>query len=227
MKTWTILLVAGATLLSACTRSDSATTPAATEATIAPVVTTTTAEPVGSTSPTVPSTPATAPVTTQPLPAPEVPAADLAVTEELLSQYTETVDALHAAAGDPFNFDLEAAAREGRTGAALDQVDQVLDGLRAAGVVERINSAVPPTITTVGGAEVLDDGSGVTTIEVCEVDSRIVVEPGEGVDDADRVVDDTVTTRRLLVRFVRFGENWVLSGTDELARFDGAADCVA
>jgi hypothetical protein len=206
-----VLVLASAMLtLAACSSNGDATT-STTPATVA----TTSAAP----------TTTRAPSTTQ-APTTTIDPAE-ALAAEVEADFREADRLGREASMDPFDAEKEAAALERRLGVIAENLAARLAEWRELNYALRENPDVPASITVIGAPVFLGPNSDVVELQVCEVNSWILVEVGAGASGADAVVDPDVVTywNEFLLRDV--DGIWRIEGANELESFEGAAECSA
>ncbi|MGA7758513.1 MAG: hypothetical protein WCA57_11790, partial [Ilumatobacteraceae bacterium] len=166
-----VIAVGVAVLVSACSSDD-----AAPNTTVAEVEVDTISPPTSTEAPATPTTSTTsstdAPTTTLD------PAATLAADVE-----ADLLDAFRLgreASMDPFNAGKEAAAMDRRLGVIAENFAANLADYRARNYAIRENPTVPASVTVEVPASLVLDGADVAELQICEVDSWIVVEVGAG-----------------------------------------------
>jgi hypothetical protein len=209
------VLAAAATLLllAACSGSDGGAAPSTTSAPAA----TTAATPA----PTTTSAPPTsqAPTTTID------PAQTLAAQVE--SDFREADRLGREASMDPFDAEKEAAALERRLGVIAENFAAKLAEWRDLNYALRENPDVPASLTVEIPATLVLEGGDVAEMQICEVDSWIVVEIGAGPNGSDAIVNDEIVSYRTTIFMRNGGGIWRIEGGNETGRWEGAVECPA
>jgi hypothetical protein len=151
------------------------------------------------------------------------PAESLAaqVEADLLETFRLTDEALL----DPTNDEAVAAALDGYVGSNRDLIEARLDDFRSNGYVTRPNPEVEALVIVEKPAVLASSPADTAVIQVCEVDSWIVVEPGAGPDGADAIVDPDVTSYRSNYVLLLVDGRWRIRGSELLAEFPGEPSC--
>ena len=212
------IAVGVAVLVSACASDVAAPNTTASEVEVA-----TTPPPTSTEAPATPTTPTTpstdAPTTTLD------PAATLAADVE--ADLLEAFRLGREASMDPFNADKEAAAMDRRLGVIAENFAANLADYRARNYAIRENPTVPASVTVEVPASLVLDGADVAELQICEVDSWIVVEVGAGPNGTDAVVNPDVTSYRSMVFLRRVDGLWRFEGGTEIGRWEGGGGCPA
>ena len=207
------VLVVAVTLLAACA-SDGDASPASSATT--PAVDATTEVPATSSAP--PTTEATTTSTLD-------PAESLAADVE--ADFREADGLGREASMDPFDEAKEAAALDRRLGVIADNFAAKLADWRDRNYALRENPDVPSSITVEVPATLVVEGGDVAEMQICEVDSWLVVEVGAGPNGSDAIVSDEVASYRTVI-FLREVEGiWRIEGGAEASRSEGNGACVA
>jgi hypothetical protein len=223
MARWGSVVAVGAlTLLAACSSSGDA-EPTDTTAFIPSVASTTEPTTTTTIAPTTIAPTTIAPTTTPPPPTTIDP--DVALAQEVEADLLEADRLENEASQEPFDTERERAALERRLGFAADSLRQKLQSYRERGVAIRPNPQVPASLTVEVPAQLVVEGGDVATVQVCEVNSWILVEVGAGPDGSDAIVNPDVVTSRSTV-FLR-NENgvWKVEGGNEIAAWEGLDRC--
>lgn len=209
-----VLAVAAVTVvIAACSSSDDA----APTTSPAPSTVATTTEP----DPTTTAAPTTTEAPTTTLDPAE------ALAAEVEADLRAGLDAARTAGVDPFDQAAEDEAIRLRTGFARENLETRLADWRVKNYAIRQNQHVPPSVTIETPARLLEDGADVAEVQICEVDSWILVEPGAGANGTDAVVGPDVLTYRTRVLLRRIDGTWKIEGADELGRWEGSTSCDA
>jgi hypothetical protein len=207
------LILASAVLtLAACSGSDGDASPATVPVTVAP----TTAAP-NTTSATTTTT--QAPTTTTD------PAEVLAA--EVEADFMETFRLTDVAFQDPSDAAKVAAALEGYVESNRDLVERQLSELRDLGRAARPNPNVVAEVRIEKPAVFVASPNDAALLQVCQVDSWIIVEPGAGPDGTDAVVNSDVTSYRSNFVLISVDGRWRIRGSESLGEFPGASKCPA
>ena len=172
-----------ASLLAAgCSSSDAA--PATTV--VEPTVVETTSPPPATDPPTS-DAPSTDPGTTITPSTTVDPAAALAA--EVEADFLEADRLGREASMDPFDPEKEAAALDRRLGVIRDNLAATLADYRANNYAIRENPTTPPSITVEVPPALVVEGGDVAEMQICEVDSWVLVEVGAGPNGGDAIVN--------------------------------------
>jgi hypothetical protein len=208
-------IVVAMALLAAC--SSNGDTAPTSEATSAPATTpSTTDAPATTVAPATTSTTAAPPTTTDP--------AD-SLAAEVEAAFLEADRLGREASMDPFDPEKEAAALDRRLGVIRDDLESLLADYRARNYALRENSDTPPTVSIIDAPGAMAETSDVARLEICEVNSWILVEVGAGPNGVDAVIDPTVVSSRATV-FLRLDDGvWKIEGGNQTGRWEGASEC--
>ena len=210
------IAVGVAVLVSACASDVAAPNTTVSEVEVATTpLTTSTDAPATPTTPTAPST--DAPTTTLD------PAATLAADVE--ADLLETFRLTDLAIQEPTNDAKVAAALDGYIDSNRDLIQERLEDLRANGYVARPNPDVEAGVIVERPAVRTSSPANTAVIQVCEVDSWIVVEPGAGPDGSDAIVDPDVTSYRSNYVLSKMDGRWRIRGGETLGEWPGEAAC--
>jgi hypothetical protein len=206
------LILASAVLtLAACSDSDGDASLSTVPATVAP----TTAAPTTTSAPTTTQAPTT---TIDPA---------VALAAEVEADFREADRLGREASMDPFDAEKEAAALDRRLGVIAETFASKLADWRDKNYALRENPDVPASITVEIPATLVLEGGDVAEMQICEVDSWVVVEVGAGPNGTEAIVNDEVVSYRTTI-FMREGDGiWRIEGGNETARWEGAAECPA
>ncbi|MGB7879885.1 MAG: hypothetical protein WBL31_14065, partial [Ilumatobacteraceae bacterium] len=86
--------------------------------------------------------------------------------------------------------------------------------VQAATIIE-----VPPTL--------IEPSDDLSQVQVCEVDSWVVVEPGAGPNGADAIVNAEVNTYRSNFFLRLTDDRWKVEGSAQLGSWEGVEVCPA
>jgi hypothetical protein len=188
-------------------------------------------DPAPETTMSTPTSPPTtdAPTTTSTPPTTEAPTTTIDPNEALAAEVeADLLEALRLgreAEQDPFNAEKEAAALDRRLGVIAENFAATLADYRERNLAIRPNDDVPATVTVEGEPTFVGAAGDFAEVQVCEVNSWVLVEVGAGPDGADAIVNpDTVATRSTLF-MRRVDETWRFEGASRLAEWDGAESC--
>jgi hypothetical protein len=198
-------------LLAACSGSDGDAAPSTTPAPVA----TTAATPAPTTT-SVPST-TQAPTTTID------PAQTLAA--EVEADFREAIRLGDEALQEPFDAARAAAALDRRLGVVRENFAERLARYRTENLAIRQNETVPATIVVEQPARRIPPSDDVIEMQVCEVDSWIVVEVGAGPNGTDAVVNPDVVAYRAQIFMRNVDGIWRYEGGNDLASWEGVASC--
>jgi hypothetical protein len=148
-----------------------------------------------------------------------------ALAEEVEADFLEADRLGREASMDPFDADKEAAALDRRLGVIRDNLAATLADYRANGYAIRANDATPASITVEMPATLVVEGGDAAEMQICEVDSWILVEPGAGPNGSDAVVNDEVVASRAQVFMRDVDGLWKYEGGAVIAEWEGAASC--
>lgn len=210
-----VLVLASAVLTLAACSSDDDASPSTTPESLA---TTSTAAPTTSTS-------TTAPPTTQATTTTIDPAQTLAAQVE--ADFREADRLGREASMDPFDAEKEAAALDRRLGFVRQNFAERLARYRTENLAIRENETIPATIVVEHPARLIPPSSDVIEMQVCEVDSWIVVEVGAGPNGTDAIVNPDVVAYRAQVFMRNVDGSWKYEGGNDLASWEGATSCPA
>jgi hypothetical protein len=126
---------------------------------------------------------------------------------------------------DPFDAVKEAAALDRRLGVIADSFAAKLADWRARNYALRTNPDVPASITVEVPATLVLEGADVAEMQICEVDSWIVVEPEAGPNGADAIVNSEIASYRSTIFLRNVDGVWRIEGGNELGRWEGLAEC--
>jgi hypothetical protein len=210
-----VLVLASAMLTLAACSSDGAATPATTPTTPATPATTTAA----------PTTTTSAPPTTQAPTTTVDPAVALAA--EVEADFREADRLGREASLDPFDAEEDAAALDRRLGVVAENFATRLAAWRELNFALRENADVPASIVVELPARLVLEGRDVVEMQVCEVDSWLVVEVGAGPNGSEAVVNADVSASRAPVFMRLVGGVWKFEGGNDLDSWEGATSCPA
>lgn len=213
----TVIAAAVATaVIAACSSSGNtvSTTPPAPPT----VVTPTEPDPTTTVAPTTTESPATTTTTID-------PAESLAADVE--ADYREAYHLGKEASQDPSNGKLEQAALDLRLGVIRDNFAKKLTAYRDLNQAIRPNDAIPATITVEVPAHLILPSTDVAELQVCEIDSWIVVEVGSGPSGSDAVVNADVGAYRSQIFMRKIDDTWKYEGGNEIGRWEGVTACPA
>lgn len=210
-----VLVLASAVLTLAACSSDDDASPSTTPESVA---TTSTAAPTTSTS-------TTAPPTTQATTTTIDPAQTLAaqVEADLLEAFRLGREAWQ----DPFNREKEQAALNRRLGVVRDNLANSLEEYRTRNYALRPNEVVPASVTVEGAPEFPGASGEVAQVQVCEVNSWILVEVGAGPSGIDAIVNQDVIVTRSDIFMRNVGGVWKFEGGNEIREWLGLDECPA
>ncbi len=206
-----LAVAAAMLLLAACSGSDGDAAPSTTPAPVA-----TTAATPATTTTSVPST-TQAPTTTID------PAQTLAA--EVEADFREAIRLGDEALQEPFDAARAAAALDRRLGVVRENFAERLARYRTENLAIRQNETVPATIVVEQPARRIPPSDDVIEMQVCEVDSWIVVEVGAGPNGTDAVVNPDVVAYRAQIFMRNVDGIWRYEGGNDLASWEGVASC--
>lgn len=207
-----LVMLAAGTLMAACSSGDDTASP-----------TTATPEP---TRVVVESTPTTSTTTTTTTLAPTTtldPATELAA--EVEADFLETFRLTDLAIQEPTNDARVAAALDGYIESNRDLIENQLADLRTKGYVARPNPNVAAGVIIENPAVLASSPADTAVIQVCEIDSWIVVEPGAGPNGSDAIVDPDVTSYRSNYIVAKVDSRWRIRGSQSLGSWPGEPSC--
>ena len=179
---------------------------------------------VDTTSPPPASDPsATAPATTVAPTTTLDPATALAA--EVEADFLEADRLGREASMDPFDAAKEAAALDRRLGVIRENFKAKLADWRLRDYALRVNPSVPASVTVEIPAALVIEGGDVAELQICEVNSWVLVEVGAGPNGEDAVVDPDVSASRSTIFMRRMDGTWKVEGGDQITRWDGATEC--
>jgi hypothetical protein len=106
-------------------------------------------------------------------------------------------------------------------------VRRVFRRYRAEGKAERPNPEIPSSSQLMSEAAEFDDSGGKAQILICEVNSQIIVLLSEASGLPEVILDDSIRTDLMFIRFAKVDGNWLLDDHREVDAFDGAASCTS
>lgn len=209
-----MVLACGA--LAACSSDDASPASTASTAGVA------TDGPTTTTITTTPPPTTDAPTTTAPTPT-DAPADTLAADVE--ADLLEAFGLGREASQDPFNAEKEQAALDRRVGVIAENLAATLADYRARNYAIRPNEGVPASVTVEGEPTFLGPSNEVAEVQICEVNSWILVEVGAGPNGTDAVVNPDVVAYRNEFIARNVDGVWRIEGGNELGRFPGETAC--
>lgn len=180
--------------------------------------------------------PATSPApTTAPAPNTEPPTttAPTPSTTTALSEEEQAKQAVIAAAEnawylfneaklDPTNDAKVAAALATHSGAAANEVAEILDRYSATNQRSVTLPTAPASVVIYGDSVAVDMAARTATVEACELASNTLVIAADGVDE---LVNDEVASYYERETFVLENGAWLRTDVEQLQRFAGAFSC--
>jgi len=144
---------------------------------------------------------------------------------EVEADFLETIRLTDEAFRDPANDEKVAAALAGYTAANRDFIQERLETFRSMNWVSTPNPSVAANVIIEEPARLIPPSSDVVKMQVCEIDSSVVMEPGAGPNGTDAIVDAELYTYRS-VFFLRLVDGrWLAEGSDELGSWTGVQTC--
>jgi len=198
-------------LLAACSSGGDASLE--TTATTPTVIATTQADPTTTVAPTTTEAPTTT----------IDPAQVLAAQVE--ADFLETIRLTDEAFRDPANDEKVAAALTGYLAANRDFIQERLETFRSMNWVSTPNPSVAANVIIEEPARLIPPSPDVVKLQVCEIDSSIVVEPGAGPNGTDAIVDAELYTYRSVFFLRLIDGRWLAEGSDELGSWTGVETC--
>lgn len=202
-------------LLAACSSNGDA-SPAAETTSVPPTAPSSTDAPTTTTGSASTSTIAAPPTTIDP--------AD-SLAAEVEADFLEADRLGREASMDPFDRDKEVAALDRRLGVIRDNFAARLADYRTNNYAIRANDAIPASITVEVPALLVVDNGDVAEMQICEVDSWILVEVGAGPNGSDAIVDSEVVASRSVVFLRNSEEVWLYEGGAVVDEWEGATTC--
>lgn len=150
---------------------------------------------------------------------------DEAVADDVAAAATRAWSLLNEARLDPTDATKRSAAVAAYTGKSQDTVTELLSTYGVTGQVSRTDEAAPATLVPYPDTVTLSADGQEATIEVCEVDSNILVQPGMAEDGGDVVVDDESATLQLMLTLRLVDGEWLEAEGEILDREAGATSC--
>jgi hypothetical protein len=177
---------------------------------------------------TTPLPPATDPTTTEPATttAPTTtldPATTLAA--EVEADFLEAFAALYAVIQDPSNETLVSSALDWHIGSNRVFIAEQIDEYRLNGWVARPHPEVAAAVIVEVPAAAVEPSDDFVELQICEVDSWIVVEPGAGPDGGDAIVNDELNTYRSKYFVRQVDERWSIEGSSLEGSWLGLKTC--
>jgi hypothetical protein len=167
------------------------------------------------------------PATTAPTTA--APTTTLDPAEELAAQveadFREADRLGREASMDPFDTAKEAAALERRLGVIRENFAAKLADWRERNYALRANPDLPASIEVEVPATLVLEGGDVAEMQICEVDSWVLVEVGAGPNGGDAVVNTETLSYRTMIFLRNVDEVWRVEGGNEIERWEGTPEC--
>jgi hypothetical protein len=151
------------------------------------------------------------------------PAALLAA--EVEADFLEADRLGREASMDPFDAEKEAAALDRRLGVIRDNFAAKLADYRMNNYAIRASDVSPPSVTVELPATLVVEGGDVAEMQICEVDSWVLVEVGAGPNGTDAIVNAEVVASRADVFMRDVGGVWKFEGGAVVAEWEGLASC--
>lgn len=149
---------------------------------------------------------------------------DPEVAADVVAAATEAWSLLNAARLDPSPAVIDAALAA-YTGKSKDAVTELLTSYGVTGQVSRTDEAAPATVVPYPDTVTVSNDGGEATVEVCEVDTNVLVQPGTGEGGTDVVVDDAIASHRVRVTLRLVDGVWLESDGEILDTFEDATSC--
>jgi hypothetical protein len=184
--------------------------------------------------PTAPPTTSRIPVTaepTSPPPTTEAPTATTTPAQDLAAEVE--ADLLEAfrlgreASMDPFNAGKEQAALDRRLGMIAQSLSNSLADLRSKNYAIRPNPNVTASVVVESPPRFVGAESRVAEVQICEVNSWLLVEVGAGPNGTDAVVDPDVVSSRATIFMRNVDDVWRFEGSDLIEEWFGAEECAS
>jgi hypothetical protein len=153
------------------------------------------------------------------------PAATLAA--EVEADFLEAFAALYEAVQDPGDDEKLSTALDWHVAPNRRFIADQLEEYRLNGWIARPNPDVNAVVVIEVPAILLDPSDDAAELQVCEVDSWIVVEPGAGPDGSDALVNDELNTYRSTYFVRRVDGRWLVEGSSEIGSWLGLKSCPA
>jgi len=184
------------------------------------------------TTPTVTATTEAEPTTTDAPTTTEAPTTTTIDAAQVLAAEVEA-DLLEAfrlgreASQDPFNASKEQAALERRLGAIADGLQGSLAEFRERNYAIRPNYITPASVVVESAPRFLGSDGEVAQVQICEVNSWILVEIGAGPNGTDAIVNPDVVASRATIFMRDVDGIWLFEGSSLIEEWEGVAECVA
>lgn len=127
---------------------------------------------------------------------------------------------------DPFDSEKERAALGRRLGVIAENLAAALADYRSQNYALRPNPDVAASVLVESRPIFLGDGE-VAEVQICEVNSWVLVEVGAGPNGADAIVNPDVLASRSVVFMRNVDGVWKFEGGNELQRWEGSTTCPA
>lgn len=152
-------------------------------------------------------------------------AADDAVADDVAAAATRAWSLLNEARLDPTDANKRSAAVAAYTGKSQDTVTELLSTYGVTGQASRTDEAAPATLVPYPDTVMISAEGDEATIEVCEVDSNILVQPGMAEDGGDVVVDGEAATLQLTLTLRLVDGDWLEADGEIVDREAGVTSC--
>jgi hypothetical protein len=126
---------------------------------------------------------------------------------------------------DPTNDELYEAALAARVDPARAAAQQIIEGYRSDGLRSRPFPGLPASITPFLDTLTIGDDGADASVDVCWLNSNILVEVGTGEDGGDRVVNDVISSQYMRYEVQRSDGRWLLKNILGGDVFEGATTC--
>jgi hypothetical protein len=171
------------------------------------------------------------PTTTPAPPTTEAPTTTLDPAQALAAQveadYREAIRLGDEASRDPFDALREQAALDRRLGVVREKFADRLAHYRENNLAIRENETIPAKIVVEVPARLIAPSDDVIEMQVCEVDSWILVEVGAGPDGTDAVVNPDMASYRAQIFMRNVDGVWKYEGGNDLESWPGMTSCPA
>lgn len=127
---------------------------------------------------------------------------------------------------DPFDEAKEQAAKERRLGLIAQRFADSLAEYREKNYALRPNEQTPASVVVEGLPVFLGSDGEVAEVQVCEVNSWILVEVGAGPNGTDAVVDPSILATRAKIFMREVDGTWLFEGSRSIAEWEGAPACL-
>jgi hypothetical protein len=131
------------------------------------------------------------------------------------------------ASQDPFNATKEQAALDRCLGSIADGLAASLADFRARNYAIRPNRETPASVAVESSARLLGVDGDVAEVQICEVNSWVLVEIGAGPNGTDAIVNPDVIASRAAISMRQVDGIWLFEGSNLIDEWEGATECAA